>query len=468
MSENNDKRSLNSRSENDGNKFNNIEVYNEYEDNQENQESLVNHENNNSKLVQEQIEKNIYNEITKNNNIADFYNSQNQVLGNNIITSPNLVKMKYRIIYSSSETANHSVFELLKNENSNGWISERFCTFPQEIIFQFLSPLVLKQVNVISHENKISSQIELLTYYPKLYEAYNTKDLDNIAFESLGYVKMNSNERSQFKARELKKIYLNNPCMYLKLLIHKNYLNRLNVFNQVGLFSIECLGSIIENPRQDNLILSLNKNFNSGKNNVPDQILEEEMDDITLDKLKLYKSRLTEALKEEDYDEAANIKKFIDKIKIFGSKIHELNLQKQECINCEDYDSAKLLKIEIDRLKSSVRNVEKNIPPLNVNSSVNMNNYNTANDKVVDYNSSGEYNNNVQNTQSQFNNYNNTINVRDNAISGIPIDNNLANTKSRFQNTNQFSNSNNMGKSLGDTGFNANHSNQFGESNNHM
>jgi centrosomal protein CEP104 len=48
------------------------------------------------------------------------------------------VKFKYRIIYCSSEDPQHPATELLDpTVNSKGWVSARYCEYPQEVILQF-------------------------------------------------------------------------------------------------------------------------------------------------------------------------------------------------------------------------------------------------------------------------------------------------------------------------------------------
>jgi len=47
------------------------------------------------------------------------------------------------------------------------------------------------------------------------------------------YIDLASNERSDFKARELKSIHVDAEGLFLKLVIHKNYVNELNLYNQV-------------------------------------------------------------------------------------------------------------------------------------------------------------------------------------------------------------------------------------------
>ena len=51
---------------------------------------------------------------------------------------------------------------------------------------------------------------------------------------------MGNNQESNFQVRELKNIPVGISCATLKLTLHKNHVNKYNVFNQVGLISV-CL-----------------------------------------------------------------------------------------------------------------------------------------------------------------------------------------------------------------------------------
>jgi hypothetical protein len=52
-------------------------------------------------------------------------------------------------------------------------------------------------------------------------------------YTRLGYVELSSNERTGFKARELKSVHVDAEGSFLKLILHKNYVNKLNQYNQV-------------------------------------------------------------------------------------------------------------------------------------------------------------------------------------------------------------------------------------------
>ena len=82
------------------------------------------------------------------------------------------------------------------------------------------------QVQILSHQSKIATQIELFVGHGDSYESAH--------FRRLGYLSLNSNERSKYQARELKSVYVNAPGQYLRMLVHKCYINEVNLFNQVG------------------------------------------------------------------------------------------------------------------------------------------------------------------------------------------------------------------------------------------
>ena len=147
------------------------------------------------------------------------------------MSSQNLTKLKYRLVSYSSQDPQHPITDLINNfSETEGWQSIRFCDYPQEITIQFLSPVTLKQIQFLSHHYKITSKIEIMTYLPELWDPTAN---NNIKFKKLGYLTLDKNQGSNYKARELKSIFLEAPCSYMKLIMHKNHANKFNVFNQV-------------------------------------------------------------------------------------------------------------------------------------------------------------------------------------------------------------------------------------------
>lgn len=147
------------------------------------------------------------------------------------MNSQNLTKLKYRLVSCSSQDPQHPISDLVNNfSESEGWQSIRFCDYPQEITLQFLSPVSIKQIQFLSHHYKIASKIEILTYLPEIWDPISN---NNIKFKKLGFLTLDKNETSNYKAREQKSIFLDAPCSYIKLIFYKNHPNKFNVFNQV-------------------------------------------------------------------------------------------------------------------------------------------------------------------------------------------------------------------------------------------
>lgn len=359
--------------------------------------------------------------------------SQKSLQNNNAI-SLKTNNIKYRVIEVSSQYSQNNSFELLKGNNSKGWISSRFCSFPQEILLQFITPIILNQINILSHENKISSRIDFYS------------GVQNQKLEPLGFINFSENERSGWKARELRKVYINSPCLYLKISLGNNHINRLNIFNQVGLISIECFGQVIDIKSSFNVISNNNKDVKKSSD-----ISESELDEVSKEKFKFYLAKKEEVLKLEDYDEAKNIQKYINKIKEFGKHIHDLEKQKEVFLANEDYESCKLLKSDLEKLRNLVKNVENN---LNVNITQQNSqrevqkysnlpsNYNTQynSNNNFNYNSNSNFNTIKESDEIKENigsnhgeeEYAKSVNVRDNAFDNVKTNNNFKSTEGGF------------------------------------
>jgi hypothetical protein len=420
--------------------------------------------NSNNKI--EEMESDIVNTASKENVVNKNNNNTNTITNNQIISTglmsdrqlnnennlkQTISKLVYRIIYCSSEYPSNPSYELLKGSQSNSWISDRFCVFPQEIYLKFISPINVSQINILSHENKISSRIDIFSFNPNnSFEIIDIKELSKTKFNYVGYIKFADNERTFFKARELKKVQLNVNCLYLKFQIHSNHINKLNLFNQVSIFSIDCYGRSIrfEDEVKDNKIESLGINNinpieispNLYANNLSSSIsnMDDKFDDLSREKIKNYKEKIQEALKIEDYDEASKLKVYVDKIRTIGKKLLDIETQKKEFILNEDFNSCKFLKVESDRLKVMLNNIEQK-SNLNENQS-----YNTLNNqKEVNYES--KYNDEIFNNNDKF-------------INNVNNDNIASNTEFRksFTNDQKFGKSSDSYHSLKDINNNYN------------
>lgn len=143
------------------------------------------------------------------------------------------------MVHLSSEDSGYPASELnTHSPSTRGWQSDKFCQFPQELGFELLrGEARLSQVQVLSHQSKIATKVELFVG--------QGSDYHSAKWKRLGYLSLDSNERSSFQARELKTVYIDQVGRFVKLVIHKNYVNKQNMFNQVGVVALNLLGRCV-------------------------------------------------------------------------------------------------------------------------------------------------------------------------------------------------------------------------------
>ena len=266
-----------------------------------------------------------------------------------------LQKLKYNIIkISSYEDESASISKtLISFENS--WVSERFCTFPQQIIIKFEVPVNLRQINIISHEKKISEKISFFSFCPQ-------KDLfipisKEFNFENIGFINFNPNFASNYQVRELKRVSINIKSLFLKIELDKNYINDYNPYHQVGLINLDFYGFKLSGYNDDILIKnpSIKKNEEVENNNYNTLI-----DEICGEKIKQLNNKLNQSNKNQNYNECLYYKELISKAKEIGNKIYNLQKEKNEAIKIEDYDKATEIKTSINSIKTQLYNLGEN------------------------------------------------------------------------------------------------------------
>ena len=88
----------------------------------------------------------------------------------------------------------------------------------------------IQQLQVLSHQSKIATRIEI--FVGTAVEGDPRPAYSRAKFKRMGYVSLDPNERSNFQARELKTVQFNANGLFLKLIIHKCSVNRLNIYSQ--------------------------------------------------------------------------------------------------------------------------------------------------------------------------------------------------------------------------------------------
>ena len=410
--------------------------------------NILNITNTNANLnSHNQVKKNI-SEITKLN-----YNTENENINNYNQNNNQIIKLEHKLIESTTEDNEHPLRELFKGLKGVGWFSSRFSQFPQEIYIQFSQPVLLRQINMVIHEKNIPEQIKFYTYFPdknnELIGNYH-----NVHYKYIGFIKMDNNERSQFRARESRKVYVNTKSLFLKIELGRNYINQYNVFNQVGLMNLDFFGVYLppigKNMKNNQFILkhAVRKDNN---NPISDQALE----DICGPELKDLKEKMDYNIKTENYIECKQIKIKLDKVRMYGKQILDLDNQKKLAVNNEDFDKAMELKTLVDKMKVNLKNI--------INSNIN-NNFGEIETPIGNNKFSQiGINKTINNINSITNNNNNDSLLNNNTTSNIL---NITNELNNNQNINEsiYSNSNdNINNQLNQTGtkylLNTNYSN---------
>ena len=284
--------------------------------------------------------------------------------------------LNYSVIGSSSEDEEHPLYSLISQEKNDGWCSSPFCKYPQEILIQLNNPSKLSQINITLHEHKIPSKIDFYYFYPNQKKKEEEKlDYNNIPFIKMGYIIPNSNEKSNFKLREFKKIKINENALYIKLTLHKNFINLENKYNQVSIISIKFFGYELENNNpleyKNILISEINKNKMNDYN-------EDNLDEICITKLKEIKATLDLCIKKEKYDSAKIFRELYQRVKLLGEKMKNLTECKLRCIETNDFAACKKIQNDINRIKNLIGDVNANF----IDDENEKNNYDTKSENI--------------------------------------------------------------------------------------
>jgi len=285
-------------------------------------------------------------------------------------------KIGYSVIYATSNETGHDSTELEirnnldvngdKNSSSKGWQSAqktngkgkgwqsaRFCDYPQELVVALNGIYEISQIQILSHQSKIASKIEIWVGLDAENTLKHTQSTyKSMKWKRLGYLSLDKNERSNWKARELKSVYINTMANYIKFSLHESHINSINLFNQVGIVALGVLGKLSQHHQYEpsNEVASSRQ---QGGNEQMDILSDDpEIDESTAKKIRELSILKKQAVEQEDYDEAKRCKVCIENLQNSAKQLFHLEKQKQVAVQQEDYDTAKQLKLQIDRLRT--------------------------------------------------------------------------------------------------------------------
>ena len=303
----------------------------------------------------------------------------------------NMPKLQFEIATCGGEDPNFpaSALTLPHEAGVQGWQSPRFIDYPVELGLVFTTPVKIEQMQILSHQSKITTKIEI-----SIGEGEN---YDDAKFKRLGSLCLDDNERSGYRARELKSVYLDAKGKFLKLTLHKCYINKFNLYNQIGIVAINVLGMTLEDRLQGDvddhlaadlmapsLMMSLSENAgNTGVGSLSGQAVAQKMreqaaadssgryDDLAFDlafdrataeKIRMIVKAKNACATREDFQGAKALKMVEQQLKAIGVQLAKMEGQKQTAVSREDYDAARSLRDQIKRLREGIDKQLSEIP----------------------------------------------------------------------------------------------------------
>ncbi|KAM4570764.1 centrosomal protein of 104 kDa [Fundulus diaphanus] len=280
-------------------------------------------------------------------------------------------KTGFTVVSSSSHEDNFSAKELMVHAPTvNGWRSSRLCSYPQHLTLQLAERSRIRKLQLLAHQYMIPARVEF-------HVGDSLPDVSPPGFPGqfrrLGYVSLSDNEKTGFKARELKSVHVDAVGMYLRITLHRNHANRYNRYNQVALVAINVLGDSLDGgtfhstPSRDQLIepylnstqqeAALDKTFMGKCSSISpfdDLAFDVYQDPEVAHIIRLLDQKKQDVVRQENFEEAKTLKQAIADLQKVGERLARYDVEKKYAIEKEDYDLAKRKKEVMDEYRKSV------------------------------------------------------------------------------------------------------------------
>ncbi|XP_037334389.2 centrosomal protein of 104 kDa isoform X1 [Pungitius pungitius] len=280
-------------------------------------------------------------------------------------------KIRFIVVNSSSHEDIFSAKELMVHAPTvNGWRSSRLCSYPQYVTLQLAERCRVRKLQLLGHQYLIPSKVEF-------HIGDTLPETSGSAFPGqlrrLGYVSLSDNEKTGFKARELKSVHVDAIGTYLRITFHRNHVNHYNHHNQVALVAINVLGDSLDGnafntiPSREQLIeqylnstqleAALDTTF-MGKcesfSPLDDLAFDMYQDPEVANIIRLLDQKKQEMVQREKYEQAKNLKQAIADLQKVGERLARYDVEKRCAIEKEDYDLAKRKKELMEEYRRSV------------------------------------------------------------------------------------------------------------------
>ncbi|KAM6981797.1 centrosomal protein of 104 kDa [Tautogolabrus adspersus] len=285
-------------------------------------------------------------------------------------------KIGFTVVNSSSHEDNFSAKELMVHAPTvNGWRSSRLCSYPQHITLQLGERSRVRKLQLLAHQYLIPAKVEF--HIGETLPEISTQGFPG-PLRRLGYVSLSDNEKTGFKARELKSVHVDAIGTFLRITFHRNYENRFNLYNQVALVAINVLGDSLDGnafntiPSREQLIehylnsTQLEAALDTTLMGKCESISM--FDDLAFDMyqdpevahiIRLLDKKKQDMVRQEKFEQAKNLKQAIADLQKVGERLARYDVEKRCAIEKEDYDLAKKKKeLMADYRKSVYQQLE--------------------------------------------------------------------------------------------------------------
>ena len=162
-------------------------------------------------------------------------------------------RLGYRVVQVSSEEEGYRGSQLVETgPQAKGWLTAKYCIYPQSLVLALDKRTTVDKLQIMGQPWAVTTRLEIwIGDVPKGSEV----DVNKAYFMKVGEFAMESNEDNDFTARQLQcvevvgfcwglKIFSTSiiqisqgakpiPVSFVKFVLHKNYQNRKNQYNQV-------------------------------------------------------------------------------------------------------------------------------------------------------------------------------------------------------------------------------------------
>ncbi|XP_071059928.1 centrosomal protein of 104 kDa isoform X3 [Pseudochaenichthys georgianus] len=259
-------------------------------------------------------------------------------------------KIGFIVVNSSSHEDNFSAKELMVHAPTvNGWRSSRLCPYTQHITLQLVERCRVRKLQLLAHQYLIPAKVEF--HIGDTLPETGTSGFPG-QLRRLGYVSLSDNEKTGFKARELKSVHVDAIGTYLRITFHRNHVNQYNHHNQPSREQLieHYLNSTQLESALDTTFMGKCESISPLDDLAFDMYQDPEVAHI----IRLLDQKKQDMVRQEKYEQAKNLKQAIADLQKVGERLARYDVEKRCAIEKEDYDLAKKKKEMMEEYRTSV------------------------------------------------------------------------------------------------------------------